>query len=358
MSYFEYDYKRQPLSSEFQRGPQEYRPDITGSRGEYRPEYLPGEYSSEFRGRHELPEQSRPQFRQEIGYENAGRTRPERRLAPEYSRTRETTFGEGHPSYGPEYKRTTDWENVKKGEWEMKKSGSKGMECDTHKKKGEWKSSTPEWKLEMERNPTCPECIAEKKKHILERGLPEWKLELELHPDCPECLLEKKKHMLAKGTECGHMIEKMKRTVDLPYYSGWWRPRADIMSLETGDIRVEFELPGVRRDHISVTVDNDTLVLQTTNPKTKKKETGFHYQHERHCGNFYRKLQLPAFIDATRVEMKFDEGVLKITGPKTDESTPRRTLYLKERKQGEYIQKEEHPGIGGHQTEPFHVEQH
>jgi len=130
------------------------------------------------------------------------------------------------------------------------------------------------------------------------------------------------------------------------------------MSLDNGDIRVEFELPGVRREDVSVTVENDKLILQTTKPMSKKDERGFHYQRERHFGNFYRKLHLPTYIDSTRTEIKYDDGVLKITGPKSDESTPRRTLHLKERKKGDYIQKEEHPGIGGHQTEPFHVEQH
>jgi HSP20 family molecular chaperone IbpA len=61
---------------------------------------------------------------------------------------------------------------------------------------------------------------------------------------------------------------------------------------------VEFELPGVHFDEVSVTLADDVLTLQSVKNKTKKEEKGEYFLRERHFGNFYRRVVLPEYVDA------------------------------------------------------------
>jgi len=91
-----------------------------------------------------------------------------------------------------------------------------------------------------------------------------------------------------------------------------WRPRADIFEEDPDHLRVEFELPGVPKEDISLTVQDNILTLAAIKPQTRKEETGFHYQNERHFGKFYRRLMLPFVVDPNNVRAHMDNGVLKV----------------------------------------------
>ncbi len=94
-----------------------------------------------------------------------------------------------------------------------------------------------------------------------------------------------------------------------------WRPRADIFDLGLGALRVEFEIPGVPREDISLTVRDDTITLTALKPQSRKEEAGFHYQSERHFGKFYRRLALPFAVDPNSVRAYLELGVLKVPPP-------------------------------------------
>jgi len=91
-----------------------------------------------------------------------------------------------------------------------------------------------------------------------------------------------------------------------------WRPRADIFDEGPDRLRIEFELPGVPKEDISLTVQDDVITLAALKPQTRKEETGFHYQTERHFGKFYRRLVLPYAVDADNVRAHLEHGVLKV----------------------------------------------
>jgi HSP20 family molecular chaperone IbpA len=64
---------------------------------------------------------------------------------------------------------------------------------------------------------------------------------------------------------------------ELIRYQGWWKPRADIME-EGDDYIVEFELPGVPKDAISLSVSQYHLVLTSVKPQTLRERKGSYYQ--------------------------------------------------------------------------------
>jgi len=69
------------------------------------------------------------------------------------------------------------------------------------------------------------------------------------------------------------------RGTDLSYYEGWWKPRADILEFDN-QVRVEFELPGVTKEHVALKAQGDALVLTSTKPITGKHDKSFYYQNE------------------------------------------------------------------------------
>ena len=72
-------------------------------------------------------------------------------------------------------------------------------------------------------------------------------------------------------------------------------------------------------DDIDVSVvDNVLTVKGEKKSETEKKEADYHMV-ERSYGAFTRSLTLPYEVDASKVDAKFDKGVLKITLPKPAE---------------------------------------
>ena len=94
-------------------------------------------------------------------------------------------------------------------------------------------------------------------------------------------------------------------------YSNWWRPRTDVLEegsellniirsnrlLLANQVIVEFELPGVDAEDISLTATECTLTLTSVKNMNEHERRGNYYMKERHFGNFYRRLTLPEYVD-------------------------------------------------------------
>ena len=95
-----------------------------------------------------------------------------------------------------------------------------------------------------------------------------------------------------------------------------WSPRVDVY--ESGDDLVfECEAPGVNKDDIDVSVENNRLTI--SGERREEKEAGGddrdYYRTERLYGRFQRSFALPDGVDASDISAQYDEGVLKITLP-------------------------------------------
>jgi HSP20 family protein len=97
-----------------------------------------------------------------------------------------------------------------------------------------------------------------------------------------------------------------------------WRPRADVFDQGASGLRVEFELPGVPKEDISLTVRDDVITLAALKPQSRREEAGYYYQNERHFGKFHRRLALPFTVDVDSVRAHLELGVLKVHLNKAD----------------------------------------
>ena len=77
-------------------------------------------------------------------------------------------------------------------------------------------------------------------------------------------------------------------------------------------LEISAELPGVEEKDISVTLAADVLTIKAEK-KSEKEEKGKDYRlSERSYGMFERSMELPFKAQSSKVEAKFDKGVLKV----------------------------------------------
>jgi HSP20 family protein len=102
-----------------------------------------------------------------------------------------------------------------------------------------------------------------------------------------------------------------------------WTPPVDIQ--ETDDAyRIQVELPGMKKEDIQITLENNVLRLSGERKFEKDvKKENFH-RIERVYGTFSRSFALPTQVSSDKVDATFQDGVLTITVPKAEQAKPRR----------------------------------
>jgi HSP20 family protein len=94
-----------------------------------------------------------------------------------------------------------------------------------------------------------------------------------------------------------------------------WVPQLDLYEDASGFV-LEADVPGVQEKDISVTVENDNLVLQGKRSFERVCNEESFYCRERRSGEFVRQLRLPATVDQAKIRAEFHDGVLRVTLPK------------------------------------------
>lgn len=94
-----------------------------------------------------------------------------------------------------------------------------------------------------------------------------------------------------------------------------WAPRVDVFE-KNGDIVVKAELPGVAKEDVKLTIDEDELVIEGERHSEKEVEEKDFYRMERSYGSFYRRIPMPAGVQAEQVKATFADGVLEVHIPK------------------------------------------
>jgi len=102
-----------------------------------------------------------------------------------------------------------------------------------------------------------------------------------------------------------------------------WSPAVDIRETEDAFL-VHAELPGLSKDDIAITLENNILKLTGERRFEKDVEEKEFHRIERAYGTFTRAFSLPSRVDSTGVKANFADGVLTITVPKVEEAKPRK----------------------------------
>ncbi len=81
---------------------------------------------------------------------------------------------------------------------------------------------------------------------------------------------------------------------------------------------IDVDLPGVKKEDISVKIDNNILMLKGERKSKKEVKKEDYYKMESSFGSFTRSFTLPNNIDAENIHAESKEGVLEITLPKKE----------------------------------------
>ena len=92
-------------------------------------------------------------------------------------------------------------------------------------------------------------------------------------------------------------------------------PSIDVKETDKA-IEVEAELPGVDEKDVQVTLEDGVLTIKGEKKAEKEESKKGYYMSERSYGSFLRSFELPAGIEADKVNATFAKGVLKVTLPK------------------------------------------
>jgi HSP20 family protein len=89
-------------------------------------------------------------------------------------------------------------------------------------------------------------------------------------------------------------------------------------------LHVEAELPGLNLSDLEIHVTGSNQLTIKGERKPVAPEKSVWHRQERGFGSFVRVLSLPFNIDSSKVEAKFENGVLQITLPKHASAKPRK----------------------------------
>ena len=87
---------------------------------------------------------------------------------------------------------------------------------------------------------------------------------------------------------------------------------------ETKDaVMIEMPLAGIDTKDVEVSVENGVLTVQGKSKKEHEVEEKNYYRKEIRSGSFFRQVALPVAVKEDEVEAVFEDGLLKVTCPKT-----------------------------------------
>ena len=101
-----------------------------------------------------------------------------------------------------------------------------------------------------------------------------------------------------------------------------WNPAVDIFE-EQDSIVIKAELPGVKKEGITVDVKGRVLTLKGERSADNEVKEEKYYRREMTFGRFERAFTLPVDVDPEAINAEYSDGVLKITVPKPESHKPK-----------------------------------
>ncbi len=113
----------------------------------------------------------------------------------------------------------------------------------------------------------------------------------------------------------------------------WQRPRlpgekeitfpVDIIDEEDHAL-IRAEMPGITKEDIDMTISRDIITISGNKKRDEMVESKNYYRLERSYGSFSRSFRLPFDLEADKATARFENGVLEVRIPKTEEGKKKR----------------------------------
>jgi HSP20 family protein len=101
-----------------------------------------------------------------------------------------------------------------------------------------------------------------------------------------------------------------------------WAPACDVFETDH-EIVIKAELPGLKRENVKVSVENNVLTIQGERRFEEETKQENYHRLERSYGEFIRSFALPNYVDTAKIGAEFKDGILNVTLPKRAEAKPK-----------------------------------
>ncbi len=138
-------------------------------------------------------------------------------------------------------------------------------------------------------------------------------------------------------TELENLRKEMERLIDefFPtkgsYISPLWRKGTEDIAVPSVDmvdrgdeIVVSMDMPGVEKDNIEVSLQEDTLTVKGTVKKESEEKEENYIKRERTYSSFERTIRIPVKINSDKIKAVLKNGILQIHLPKAEEVKPKK----------------------------------
>jgi HSP20 family protein len=82
-------------------------------------------------------------------------------------------------------------------------------------------------------------------------------------------------------------------------------------------------VPGLKPEEVEITIVGNTLTVQGETKAEQREEKGNYIRQEVRYGSFQRSMALPVDVQADKADAVFENGMLKLTLPKTEQVKPK-----------------------------------
>jgi HSP20 family protein len=110
-------------------------------------------------------------------------------------------------------------------------------------------------------------------------------------------------------------------TNDVPQREEYLAPAVNIYEVKDGYV-LEAEMPGVAKDGLDISLEGTEITI--TGRRQAEKVNGQSLLRERPVMDYRRAFELDPAIDTTKITAKMDQGILKLTLPKSESVKPRK----------------------------------
>jgi HSP20 family protein len=103
----------------------------------------------------------------------------------------------------------------------------------------------------------------------------------------------------------------------LPSFGGRRMPVVDVKE-DDKEVIVTAEVPGVKKEDISINFHDNRLEIKAESKEEKKEEKEGYVYQERRQGSFFRSLELSMGVDADKTKASYKDGILTLKMPKSE----------------------------------------
>jgi HSP20 family protein len=96
-------------------------------------------------------------------------------------------------------------------------------------------------------------------------------------------------------------------------------PPLDVVECDK-ELKVKMDLPGMKAEDIDIQVIGNLLTISGERKEEQEETEKSFHRIERRTGTFSRIFSLPCSIDSKKIDAKYENGILNVILPKSEES--------------------------------------